>query len=151
MEQAKDMEKYEAYRSMNENLSKAMRAGFYYQAIFIEYAILEDRCTSVLRHAGVKYLDSKGHEIRLSDKLKKMRNNPVFTAHFVRQRITCELLDRIEEWKRERDRLIHALAKIQYNHKSVRSIAEEGQELVRILSNKIKSVNNYHKRQGKGR
>ena len=51
----KNMEKYEVYKSMNENLSKAMRAGFYYQAIFIEYAIIEDRCSSVLRHAGVPY------------------------------------------------------------------------------------------------
>lgn len=46
--QEKNMEKYQAYKSMNENLSKAMRSEFYYQAIFIEYAIIEDRCTSAL-------------------------------------------------------------------------------------------------------
>lgn len=144
MEQVKNMEKYEVYKSMNENLTKAMRSEFYYQAIFIEYAIMEDRCTSVLRHAGVKHLDSKGHEIKISDKLKKIRNNPAFTEPFIRQRITLELLDDLTEWKRDRDQLIHALAKIPYDHEAVKSVAVRGQELVRILSNKVKSVNNYH-------
>lgn len=31
----KNMEKYATYKSMMENLSKAMRSEFYYQAIFI--------------------------------------------------------------------------------------------------------------------
>jgi len=138
------MEKYEVYKSMNENLAKAMRSEFYYQAIFIEYAIIEDRCSSVLRHAGVKHQDSKGHEIKLSQKLTKMRSNPAFVAPYVRQRITPELLDEIIEWKRERDQLIHALAKIPYDHESVKSVAIRGQKLVRILCNKVKSVNTYH-------
>lgn len=132
------------YKSMNENLTKAMRSEFYYQAIFIEYAIIEDRCTSVLRHAGVKYLDSKGQEIKLSQKLTKMRSNPAFVVPYVRQRITPELLDEITEWKRERDQLIHALAKIPYDHESIKIIAVQGKELVRILSDKVKSVNNYY-------
>lgn len=144
MVQEKNMEKYEVYKSMNENLSKAMRSEFYYQAIFIEYAIIEDRCTSVLRHAGVKYQDSKGHEIKLSQKLTKMRSNPAFVVPYVRQRITLELLDEITDWKRERDQLIHALARIPYDHESVKEVAAKGQELVRILCNKVKSVNNYH-------
>lgn len=140
----KNMEKYEVYKSMNENLSKAMLSEFYYQAIFIEYAIIEDRCSSVLRRAGVKYQDSKGHELKISEKLKKMRGNPAFLVPYVRQRITLELLDEITQWKRDRDQLIHALAKIPYDHDSVQEIATRGQELVRILNNKVKSVNNYY-------
>lgn len=135
------------YKSMNENLTKAMRSEFYYQAIFIEYAIIEDRCTSVLRHAGVKYLDSKGHETKLSQKLTKMRSNPTFVVPYVRQRITPELLDDITEWKRERDQLIHALAKIPYDHESVKATAITGQELVKKLSSKVRSVNVYHEKQ----
>lgn len=54
----KNNEKYEAYKAMKMNLNKAMKSGFYYQAIFIEYAIIEDRCLSALKHAGVKYVDS---------------------------------------------------------------------------------------------
>lgn len=144
MAQGKNMEKYQTYKSMNENLSKAMRSEFYYQAIFIEYAIIEDRCTSVLKHAGVKYLDSKGHEIKLSQKLTKMRDNPAFHIPYIQQRITLELLEEITVWKRERDKLIHALATIPYDHESVKATAVTGQELVKKLSSKVRSVNAYH-------
>lgn len=128
------------------NLSKAMRSGFYYEAIFIEYAIMEDRCTSALKYAGVKYLDSKGHEIKLSKKLDKMRSHQAFVIPYVRKRITLELLDQITGWKRARDKLIHALATIPYDPEAVKTIAENGQELVRILGNKVKGVNNYYKK-----
>lgn len=131
---------------MSEHLAKAMRAGYYYQAIFIEYAIIEDRCLSALRYAGVKYTDNKGNDITLSQKLNKMRSNSVFDVPYVRQRITFQLLDDITEWKRERDRLIHALAKIPYDHESIKDIATKGQDLVRVLSNKVKSINNYHRK-----
>ena len=128
MEQEKNMEKYEAYRSMMINLSKAMRSGFYYEAIFIEYAIIEDRCTSVLKYAGVKYRDSKGYEIKISKKLDKMRSHQAFVVPYVRKRITLELLDQITDWKRERDQLIHALARILYDPESVQAVAERGSQ-----------------------
>ena len=73
----KNMEKYQVYKTMNENLSKAMRSEFYYQAIF-EYAIIEDRFSSVLRHAGVPCLNNIGQDISISQKLRKMRDNPAF-------------------------------------------------------------------------
>ena len=143
MKPLKNMEKYEIYRAMNGNLSKAMKAGYYYEAIFIEYAILEDRCTSLLKHAGSKYIDGKGFELKLSTKINKLRSNSSFTEHYVRQRITLKLLDEIEAWKRERDKLIHALAKIKYDDESTRDVAIKGQNLVRIFSSKVKNVNNY--------
>ena len=140
----KNMEKYEVYKSMNENLSKAMRAGFYYQAIFIEYAIIEDRCSSVLRHAGVSYQNSNGQDISISQKLRKMRDNPAFHVPYVRQRITLELIEKLYGWKDKRDNFIHHMAKIPYDHESVKETAVTGQTLVKLLSNKVKSVNAYH-------
>lgn len=143
-------EKYDIYKSMKINLKKAITSGFYYEAIFIEYAIIEDRCCSLLRHAGVKYLDSKGHEIKLSDKLKKLRGNPAFDNNHVRKRLTLEFLHDIEDWKRNRDQLIHALAKVPYDNERVKEIALTGQEIVRVLDNKTKSLNKYFdKKEGK--
>ena len=140
----KNFDKYDAYKAMKENLRKAMKQGFYYQAIFIEYAIIEDRTLSALKHAGVKYQDNKGHDFKLAEKIRRMRGNQAFSNSYVRKRITLELLDDIYEWKQERDRLIHALAKIPYNHESIKDIAERGQEIVRVLDNKVKSVNHYY-------
>lgn len=139
-------EKYEAYKAMKVNLKKSMNAEFYYQAIFIEYAIIEDRCLSVLKHAGVKYLDNRGMELKLSSKLNKIRTNPAFTNHYVRKRIPEEFIVNIIDWKRDRDRLIHKLASIPYNHESVKEIAERGRELVDSLDNKVKSINRYYDR-----
>lgn len=146
-----NFEKYDIYKSMKINLKKAITSGFYYEAIFIEYAIIEDRCTSLLKHAGVKYLDSKEHEIKISEKLKKLRGNPAFDNNYVRKRLTLEFLQEIEVWKRNRDQLIHALAKVPYDNEQIKEIALNGQEIVRILDNKTKSLNAYFdKKEGKG-
>ena len=142
----KNMEKYEVYKSMNENLSKAMRSEFYYQAIFIEYAILEDRCSSVLKYAGIKYRDKAGRDIKVSAKLRKIADNPIFHVPYVRKRLPLELIMQLTEWKRDRDNLIHALAKIPYDHDSVKEIAERGQKLIRLFDARVQSVNRYHKK-----
>ena len=134
-------DKYEVYKAMKTNLKKAMKAGFYYQAIFIEYTIIEDRTLSVLKHAGVKYQDSKGHDYKLAEKLKRMKGNPAFNNAYVRKRITLELIERVENWKRDRDCLIHALARIPYDSEEVKGIAIRGKDLANTLDNKVRSVN----------
>jgi len=140
-----NFEKQEIYKTMKIDLKKAMNSGFYYQAIFIEYAIVEDRCLSVLKHAGVKYKNDKGQEIKLSAKLNRIRSNPAFTNTFVRKRLSLDFIDEIESWKRNRDKLIHDLAKIPYDHESVREIAENGQDIIKRLDNAVQSVNNHNR------
>ena len=142
--ESKNLEKYEAYKAMKTNLTKAMKAGFYYQAIFIEYAIIEDRTLSALKHAGVKYQDSKGHDYKLSEKLRRIKGNPAFNNAYIHKRISLELIESVENWKRDRDRLIHALARIPYDNEEVKEIAERGQELVNTLDNIVRSVNRYY-------
>ena len=54
MEQYIDnMQKYENYKEQMRRLKKALKEQFYLEAISIEYAIIEDRIESVLRHTGV--------------------------------------------------------------------------------------------------
>jgi hypothetical protein len=57
--------------------------------------------------------------------------------------MALELSEEITVWKRERDRLIHALAKIPYDHETVKATTVSGLDLVKRLSNKVKSVNAY--------
>lgn len=45
-------QKYLNYCEQMKRLKKALGSGFYLEAIFIEYAVLEDRLESALRHAG---------------------------------------------------------------------------------------------------
>lgn len=143
MEPMINSSKQEIYKAMKSNLSKAMKAGFYYQAIFIEYAIIEDRCSSALRHAGVKYIEKDGKEIKLSQKLNKLYSNSAFSENYIRKRLSFSLIDEIRIWKKDRDSLIHDLANIPFDYQEVKTIADNGKELVRKLENSVRSINAY--------
>ena len=47
-----NIQKYNNYKEQMGRLKKAISSEFYLEAISIEYAIVEDRVTSALRHAG---------------------------------------------------------------------------------------------------
>ena len=73
-----------------------------------------------------------------------MKGNPAFNNAYVRKRITLELIECVENWKRDRDRLIHALARIPYDSDEVKGIAIRGKDLANTLDNKVRSVNRYY-------
>ena len=47
-------EKYETYRAEMARLKVALQQGFYFEAMLIEYALLEDRLRSFVYHAGLQ-------------------------------------------------------------------------------------------------
>ena len=68
-------EKYYNYKEQFERLNKALKNEFYLEAIFIEYAILEDRTESVLRHAGLWEAYMKGKKMaNIGTKLTFIKN-----------------------------------------------------------------------------
>lgn len=141
------MEKQNRYAIMKVQLKKAMRSKFYFEAIFIEYAIIEDRAESVLIHAGgIKLTDSQGRPLKLQNKLNKIRDNSRFHDSYVRKRLTIELVESIKEWKNKRNALVHDLMNDCSGVTELEEIAIEGAELVRVFENKVKSVNNYFNR-----
>ena len=145
MVQEKNIQKYEAYRSMHEDLKKAMSAGFYFQAIFIEYAILEDRLASVLKYANVPYLTKSGRDVFISEKIKRIENRPELSSSFVKKRLSPELLDSLNNWLSDRNDLIHHLASTPYDSERVRLVAEKGAEICRQIKNKTDSVIRHYK------
>ena len=53
MENVKNnMEKYFSYKTQIEKYNRAMQEGFYYEAILISYAIMEDRLMTILENMG---------------------------------------------------------------------------------------------------
>ena len=79
-EQITNMEKYENYREQMGRLKKAIEAKFFLEAIFIEYAVMEDRLTSILIHAGHWTSPPDEHvtiqkKLHLVDKLRENKNN----------------------------------------------------------------------------
>lgn len=145
----KNIEKYEIYKKMHEDLSKAMKNGFYYEAIFIEYAILEDRFKAVLYYANINYVDKNKKDISIKSKLNKIESRNELSSSFYKERLSSDLLNRIRAWIDNRNDLIHHLASIKYDSEKVESIAVEGNEIIKIVKNKTTSVINHLKKENK--
>ncbi len=132
--------KYANYREQFGRLSRAIKSGFYLEAIFIEYSILEDRTESLLRHAGAwdalakksrngqPSLDAKVNRIK---KLAEEKKSPLH------RRFSDDLPDRILAWKEERNRLIHALLKQSLSAESLSRLAREGEELAKKIRDRV--------------
>ena len=146
MDTPKNMVKYEIYKSMFENLSRAMKAGFYYEGIFIEYAIFFFCLTSLLKYANVPYCNKNGKEDKISRKIDKIRSRPEFTEKFVRDRLPEGLMVQNKDWTERRNALIHNLANIPYDSRQVKEAAEEGERILKVFKNKSASVIRYFKK-----
>lgn len=142
-EKEKNYEKQEIYAHMKANLQKAMKAGFYYEAVFIEYAIIEDRCTSLLMHGNLQCTDKNNRPYSLDKKLNVLESNKIFNDKRIRKNLSIELINELRLWKTDRNKLIHALARTKYDSESLREFAQRGQALANILDNKVKSINRY--------
>ena len=130
------MEKYGNYKEQMDRLKKAMDNHFLLEAVFIEYAIMEDRCESLLRHSGV--FNPKKHKM-ISKKLKSLEELTGNNASLIRKYISAELLQQISAWKDERNRLIHALMKQSLTSEEIEDLAEQGRKIVKTLCSKATS------------
>ena len=65
------------YREQFKRLDKALNNNFYLEALFIEYAIMEDRTESILRYEGNEIKVKEGSFISINrklDKIKRLQN-----------------------------------------------------------------------------
>ncbi|MCD7803563.1 MAG: hypothetical protein LUH03_00200 [Oscillospiraceae bacterium] len=140
-----NMQKYENYREQTGRLKKALQAGFYLEAIFIEYAILEDRIESVLRHSGKFNPD---RHTTLNKKLNRLKEMQRQKNGLVRKYFSDELLGEISAWKEDRNVLIHALMKQTLHTEDLKGLAERGHIIIKTLNSKSTLYNRYLERHG---
>lgn len=138
--------KHDIYAVQKVKLKRALAGGFFYEAVLIEYAMLEDRTESALRHAGVKTENAKGFPLMLNEKLNKIKSNSRFRDPYIKKRLSDELIEAVREWKRKRDALTHALMKRPPDNDAAEAVAREGADLVKTLENKVRSVNDRRNR-----
>ena len=134
-----NMQKYENYKEQFKRLNKAMNYQFYLEAMFIAYAIIEDRTESIIRHAGrwEQYLKRrKGRGPNIDSKLKYIKNLADQNGSLLNKYFSDDLLDNILEWKDERNRMIHALMKQSLTTEVLESLAVQGKEYARTLANR---------------
>lgn len=151
METAIDnQQKYENYKEQFQRLNKALANGFNLEAMFIEYAIMEDRTESVLHHAELwdAYIKSrKGHEPTINSKIQYIQKRATSGNKLLAKYFSDDLLAQILVWKDERNRLIHALLKQQFEHNEISKLAAKGNELVKALRSRSGSYNRAIERQ----
>ncbi len=144
MDKTDNQLKYENYREQFKRLNSALSNGFNLEAMFIEYAIMEDRTESILRHAEKweAYIKSrKGRDPTINSKVKYIQKLAAFNNDPLHKYFSDSLLDRLLVWKDERNRLIHALLKQQLEHNEVSELAAQGKQLVDELRNRANKYN----------
>ena len=126
--------KYENYKEQNKRLKKALSENFYLEALFIEYAIIEDRTESILRYEN-NQINSKRYS-GIKAKLNKIKTIAREKGSLVNKYFPEPFIEEILCWKDERDRLIHALMKQVLTTDELELIAYQGKELSQKLSSK---------------
>ena len=139
-----NQQKYENYTEQFRRLNKALSNGFNLEAMFIEYAIMEDRTESILRHGGYweAYMKKRGNrDATINSKITYIQGKANADDKLLHKYFADDLLDRVLLWKEDRNRLIHALLKQQLTDDDVIRIAQEGGELVKTLRSRATSYN----------
>ena len=135
-------EKYRNYTEQFSRLNRALKNEFYLEAIFIEYAILEDRTESALRHAGLWDSYMKGKKIpAIGTKLTFIKNKAALKTCTLHPYFNDDLVEKLRAWKDRRNPLIHDLLNQKLGADQLMTLALEGDELVRILRTRVSKHN----------
>lgn len=141
---SENIQKYHNYKEQFKRLDKAVNQNFYLEAIFIEYAIFEDRAESVLHHAEKwdAYIKSRrGHEPNLYTKIKYIEKASEQKSLLLHRYFSDSLLEDIISWREERNRIIHALMKQALTTDELEHIATQGRNYARTFRNKAANYN----------
>ena len=129
---ADNMQKYENYREQFKRLNKAFDYKFYMEAIFIEYAIMEDRAEAILRYEGNEIKPKNEQEfISITRKLNRIEKIAEQKNSLPEKYFSDGIAKNISEWVKQRNSL-----------EEVEIFALEGKKLARSLSNKAKNYKN---------
>lgn len=143
MSDLSSMQKYANYKAQMGRLNHAIKEHFFLEAMFIEYAIMEDRCESILTHAGVFNPD---RHVTITRKVRRLealcQSNEIARKYF-----SQELLESILVWKEKRNQFIHALMKQTFTGKELEAFVMEGQTIIKTLSSKSTSFKRALERQ----
>ena len=136
-------QKYYNYKEQMGRLSKALNACFYIEAIAIEYAIIEDRIESVLRHSGRFNKEKHTNMVKKLKVVSTIQSEKVGGKGKVllRKYLSDELIESIYLWKDERNKIIHALLNQNLETESLSELAQQGRDIVKALNSKVSSYN----------
>ncbi len=136
------MDKTQLYKDLYSRMELSLEKQFYMEACWIQYAIIEDRFNSVIRHAypekGQQLLQSlRGLDKKLELIIRKIHPND----HDCLKTVHKSLLEKIKKWKDKRNTLMHEItesADIASVQKKLEKLAPEGKKLTSDLTNRVR-------------
>ena len=139
-----NMQKFHNYQTQFRRLNKALQEEFYLEAIFIAYAIMEDRTESILRHSGkwdAYERSRRGRSITIDSKIRYIQKLAEEKKSPLNRHLADGTLQRILEWKEQRNRMVHALLKQSVTAEDLAALAADGKDLACTLRTRVNSLN----------
>lgn len=133
-------QKHETYKMLMGRLKVAIDKEFWYEAIFLEYAMLEDRLHSVIIHGGETINN------RMIDNIKKVRKMVEKQRSGIGKYFDGEILNEVNDWRDKRNGLVHSLATKEYDNDQVKKVAQDGHDIIKRFSNKTTNYRRYMER-----
>ena len=127
----KNTEKQERYRILLSKLKKAIANSFWFEACMIEYAIIEDRTSSILSHSQV-CKDAYNPKRKLGNKLNSIELQIGKKHPIISKKVNPDTIKDIKTWKEERNDLVHRACTM-YNEDVAKGVAEKGQLLAKAM------------------
>ena len=138
-----NIEKQETYKLLSEKLSKALMHGFWFEACMIEYAIIEDRTSSILYYSGVS---KNAYSKKLGNKLNSIEYQIEKKHPIISKKVDYGLISKLKVWKEDRNDLVHRACTM-YDEKKAEVVARKGEILVKKLKNDSAKVTRAAKKQ----
>lgn len=125
-------EKRKIYANLKTRLKMALTMEFYFEAVMLEYAIIEDRTASILLHCEIC---KSPYDKKLTNKLNSIANQYGKQHPIISKKFDIKLIDRIMNWKDARNDAVHRACILPYTPEEMKTLADEGNEIVRLISN----------------
>lgn len=136
-EKISNVEKQNNYRVQFDRLKKAMANAFYLEAVFIEYAIMEDRTESILSYEGNEIVPKNDREhISFARKKNKIQKLSERKGSIIGKYFSDDFLDQVFDWVNGRNAIIHALLKKKITDEELLEFAMQGELYCKELRNR---------------
>ena len=137
----KNFEKQEHYIKLKSKLNKAVKNKFWFEACMIEYAIIEDRTSSILYYTKI-CKNAYDSDKKLANKLRSIEYQIGKKHPIISKKVSRDTILKILSWKDKRNDLVHR-ACVLYNEQLAEDVALEGLSLVKSISNDSAKVTRY--------
>ena len=120
------------YKIYMDRLEDSLYLGFYIESINLEYTIIENRLKTVLKHFNG--YNKNLHSKKLINELKTMNK---LQNSVSKEYISNNLLEVIDNWITQKNKILHNFMNNCFNFEEIKEMAIIGQEIVKVLNNKI--------------